>query len=189
MNEPIILASASPRRHELLSLIGLQYEVHSPEVDESETGRPDEMVLQLAHKKAQAAAKAYPGRTILAADTLVFAKGQVLGKPKDEADAVRMLGILRNDLHEVYTGVCVIDSSGQVHAGGEKTAVRFIPISDEEIRAYVDSGEPYGKAGAYAIQGVAGMFISAIEGSYSNVVGLPLHLVKALLGEAAIKLL
>lgn len=189
MPEPIILASASPRRHELLSMIGLQYEVYSPEVDESETGTPDMMVLRLAQKKARSVAKDHPGRVVLAADTLVYAKGEVLGKPRNEADAIRMLSILRDDLHEVHTGVCVIDSAGLEHIAEDKTLVRFIPISDEEIKAYVESGEPYGKAGAYAIQGIAGMFISAIEGSYSNVIGLPLHLVKALLGEAAIKLI
>ena len=189
MDEPIILASASPRRHELLSMIGLPYEVHAPEVDESETGSPDGMVLRLAQKKARAAAAVYPGRVILAADTLVYAKGEVLGKPRDEADALRMIGLLRDDWHEVYTGVCVIDRSGHEHTGADKTAVHFMPISDDEIRAYVNGGEPFGKAGAYAIQGVAGAFISGIEGSYSNVIGLPLHLVKALLGKADIKLL
>lgn len=188
MDEPIILASASPRRHELLSMIGLHYEVHSPMVDESETGRPDERVLCLARKKAQAVAVDYPGRIILAADTLVFAKGEILGKPVDEADAVRMLGLLQNDKHEVYTGVCVIDKTGHEHTGVEKTLVEFIPIRTEEIQAYVDSGEPFGKAGAYAIQGIAGMFISGIQGSYSNVIGLPLHMVRDLLSQAGRKL-
>ena len=189
MDEPIVLASASPRRHELLSMIGLSYEVYAPDVDENETGSPDSVVLRLAQRKARSAAAVYPGRVIMAADTLVYAKGEVLGKPRDAADAMRMIGLLRDDWHEVYTGVCVIDRSGREHTGADKTAVRFIPISDDEMRAYVDGGEPFGKAGAYAIQGIAGMFISGIEGSYSNVIGLPLHLVKALLSKADIKLL
>lgn len=189
MEEPIILASASPRRHELLAMIGLPYEVHSPEVDENEVGLPQDLVQSLAQKKARAVQEAHPQRVILAADTLVYAKGEVLGKPRDEEDALRMLALLENDLHEVYTGVCVIDAAGHEHVGVDKTDVRFIPITKQEMLAYVDSKEPFGKAGAYAIQGIAGMFISGIVGSYSNVIGLPLHLVKNLLSEAGIKLL
>ena len=188
MAAPLILASASPRRHELLRQIGLDFEVYAADVDEHAEGDPAKVVCLLAERKAKAAFARYPGRVILAADTLVYAKGEVLGKPRDEADALRMIGLLRDDWHEVYTGVCVIDRYGHEHTGADKTAVHFMPISDDEICAYVNGGEPFGKAGAYAIQGVAGAFISGIEGSYSNVIGLPLHLVKALLGKAGIKL-
>lgn len=189
MGKPLVLASASPRRFELLSMTGLAFEVFAPDVDERETGAPDEIVQKLALKKARAVRQTHPGRAVLAADTLVFAKGEVLGKPHDADDALRMLRLLQNDWHFVYTGVCLIDDAGQEQLAVDRTRVRFMPMSDREMDAYIESGEPFDKAGAYAIQGRAGMYISSIEGSYSNVVGLPLHLVKTFLDRANMKLI
>lgn len=190
MAQGIILASGSPRRRDLLRMIGIDFEVCQCEVDETETGLPDEVVKRLAIKKAEAAFLLYPNCFILAADTLVYAGGKNLGKPQDASDAVAMLKLLQGAWHEVYTGVCFVNGDmSQAQSAVEMTRVQFIPLSDQEIDSYIASGEPFGKAGAYAIQGIAGMFISRIEGSYSNVVGLPLHLVKALFQKANIKLL
>ncbi len=189
MQEPIVLASGSPRRFELLSLSGLPFEVFAPEVDERETGAPQDVVQKLAIKKARAVRGTHPGRAVLAADTLVYARGEVLGKPRDAEDALRMLRLLENGWHEVFTGVCLIDQMGEEQVGVEGTRVHFTAMPADEMERYVASGEPFDKAGAYAIQGRAGMYISSIEGSYSNVVGLPMHLVKAFLDRANIKLI
>lgn len=189
MKDAILLASASPRRFELLSMTGIAFEVCSPQVDENEMGAPDAVVQKLARKKARAALQTHPGRAVLAADTLVYAKGEVLGKPRDAQDALRMLQLLEGDAHDVYTGVCLIDASGREQLGMDRTRVHFTRMSREEMEAYIACGEPFDKAGAYAIQGRAGMYISGIEGSYSNVVGLPLHLVKAFLDNANITLI
>lgn len=190
MTEPIILASGSPRRRDLLRMAGIDFEICQCEVDETQTGKPDEVVRQLAEKKAQAAYLHYPKRIILAADTLVFAGSKSLGKPKDESEAFDMLKLLQGAWHEVFTGVCLINRDiKKTKTAFEMTRVQFVSLDDAQIKAYIDSGEPFDKAGAYAIQGIAGMFISRIEGSYSNVVGLPLHLIKVLLEEAKLKLL
>ena len=190
MAQGIILASGSPRRRDLLRMVGIDFEVCQCEVDETETGLPDEVVERLAVKKAKAAFLLHPNRFILAADTLVYAGGKNLGKPQDASDAFAMLKLLQGAWHEVYTGVCFVSGDiSQAKSAVEMTRVQFIPLSDHEIDSYIASGEPFGKAGAYAIQGIAGMFVSRIEGSYSNVVGLPLHLIKALLHEANLKLL
>ena len=190
MAERIILASGSPRRRDLLRMVGIDFEVCLCEIDETETGAPEEVVKRLAVKKAKAAFLLHPNRYILAADTLVYAGGKNLGKPQDSSDAFAMLKLLQGAWHEVYTGVCLVSGDiSQAKSAVEMTRVQFISLSDREIDTYIASGEPFDKAGAYAIQGIAGMFISRIEGSYSNVVGLPLHLVKALFQEVKIKLL
>ena len=184
--QPLILASASPRRQELLQSIGQSCEQCAVDVDEHEQGEPEQVVRTLAKRKAQAAERLHPDRLILAADTLVHAQGQTLGKPLDDADAARMLRLLSGSVHQVYSGVCLL-KDGIAHCLTECTSVYFEPLDEAEILRYIASGEPRGKAGAYAIQGLAGQYVSRIEGSYSNVVGLPLHAVTRLLKEAGIK--
>lgn len=170
----LILASASPRRSELLTAARIPFEVCPVEVDERplENEDPGAYAVRVAHDKAAAFGEIPPGALVLAADTTVVVDGEVLGKPADEADAARMLRLLSGRWHEVLSGVAFR------HADGEATAldssrVRFLPLGEDEIRWYISTGEPFGKAGAYAIQGLASRFIDRIEGSYSNVVGLP----------------
>ena len=141
----------------------------------------------LARRKALAARQSYPGQTVLGADTLVYCAGQVLGKPRDEADARRMLRALSGTWHEVYTGVCVVDAEGREDVRSDVSRVQFVPLDEETIERYVSSGEPMDKAGAYAVQGMAGMYVKRIEGSYSNVIGLPMALVRDMLRAAGIK--
>ena len=160
--------------------MGLDFLVFSPDVDEALFGAPETVVSQLAQRKAQAAARRFPKDVVLAADTLVSINGESLGKPRDEQDAARMLRLLSGAWHQVYTGVCVI-ANGQVLQEEAVTQVLFAQLSDEEIAVYVKSGEPFGKAGAYAIQGIASMYIEEIRGSYTNVVGLPTSKVRELL--------
>ena len=186
----LVLASASPRRRELLAAAGIPVIVHAAEVDE--TPHPGEearaYVLRLAEAKARAAASGAPrpDLPLLAADTTVVLDGELLGKPADDAEAAAMLRRLSGRGHEVWTGLCLLwpaAASGErpLALAADCTRVWFAPLDREEIAAYVASGEPRGKAGAYAIQGRAGQFIPRIEGSYSNVVGLPLALLRDLL--------
>jgi septum formation protein len=177
----LILASRSPRRTELLRAAGFAFEVRALDVDESVQGEelPRDYVLRLAEKKAQAATLG-AGEVILAADTTVALGSEILGKPADEEDARRMLEKLSDRRHEVYTGVC-LRSETKMHSEVACTCVWFDPLSAREIEEYVRSGEPHDKAGAYAIQGLASKFISRIDGSYSNVVGLPVDLVYRML--------
>ena len=177
----LILASASPRRRELLALTGLPFTVDAPDVDESCTLPPREAVMELSRRKAQAAAALHPGCVILAADTLVSVDETALGKPRDEADAFRMLRALSGRWHQVYTGVTVVDANGKVHSAVDGTDVRFEEMSDEAIRRYISTGEPMDKAGAYAVQGIAGLWISELRGSHTNVIGLPMALVRRML--------
>lgn len=177
----LILASQSPRRRELLSLTGIPFEVDAPEVDETCTLGARDAVLELSRRKALAAAARHPGKVILASDTLVAVDDVPLGKPADEADAFRMLSSLSDRWHQVYTGVCVISAVGDVYAEVDATDVRFGPMSDEAIRAYIATSEPMDKAGAYALQGIAGLWIEEIRGSHTNVIGLPLTLTRKLL--------
>lgn len=177
----LILASQSPRRRELLSLTGIPFEVDAPEVDETCSLGARNAVLELSRRKALAAAARHPGKVILASDTLVAVDDVPLGKPADEADAFRMLRSLSGRWHQVYTGVCVISAAGDVYAEVDATDVRFGPMSDEAIRAYIATSEPMDKAGAYALQGIAGLWIEEIRGSHTNVIGLPLTLTRKLL--------
>ena len=180
---PLILASGSPRRREILDTMGLAYSVDASDADESFVGLPEDMVLELSRRKAQAVASRHSGAIILAADTLVFSD-EVLGKPNSAEDAKRMLAELSGRWHSVYTGVTLMDTrSGRMLSRADVTRVHFIPMTLEEIDGYVATGEPFGKAGAYAIQGRGGMLIDRIEGSYSNVVGLPMALVRSMLLE------
>jgi septum formation protein len=169
------LASASPRRRQLLELIGVPHVVTPADIDETpEPGEDGRIyVTRLAKDKAAAVRKLHADLPVLAADTTVDVDGTILEKPKDEADCVRMLSLLSGRSHRVFTGVCVISdrfpSVGFVH-----TDVEFREIARSEMLAYWASGEPQGKAGAYAIQGFGAVFVSKIIGSYTNVMGLPL---------------
>ena len=172
--ERLILASKSPRRAELLARMGIEFTVCAPEVDEQVSGEPAACVEELARRKAHAGAELARSGWVLAADTLVFLDGQALGKPKDDGEAAAMLRALSGRSHDVYTGLCVIDTAaGTTSVDVERTRVTFRPLSDEEIAAYVATGEPRDKAGAYAIQGGAAAFVSGYDGSYNNVIGLP----------------
>lgn len=180
---PLILASGSPRRKEILDTMGLEFSVDVSDADESFAGTPEEMVLELSRRKALAVAPRHSGAMILAADTLVFGD-EVLGKPHSAEEAKRMLAGLSGRWHSVYTGVTMIDTrSGKTLSRADVTRVHFVALTAQDIDAYVATGEPLDKAGAYGIQGRGGMFIDRIEGSYSNVVGLPMALVRSMLLE------
>jgi septum formation protein len=180
----LILASASPRRAELLRAAGFEFDIVPAHVDESrlDDEEPADYVSRIARVKAQAAPADLPDDVVIGADTVVVIGSQVLGKPRDQEEAERMLGLLAGRTHEVFTGVALRNASGIV-SSVERTRVHFLPLSYGEIVAYIAGGEPYGKAGAYAIQGQASRFVDWIEGSYSNVVGLPVATVYRLLRE------
>ena len=182
MQQELILASGSPRRRDLLTLMGIAFTVKTADVDENLRGEPAAVVKELALRKARAVYALNPGKTVLAADTLVHKDGQTLGKPKDEEDALRMLLWLSGGENIVYTGVCVIDGeTGKEDVRCDEARVRFVDIDEKAALRYIRSGEPMDKAGAYAVQGMGGMFISSVEGSPSNVIGLPMHLVRDML--------
>jgi len=188
--DPIILASQSPRRRELLSLYGVPFVVDPSQADEDHVdGTGAERVKKLAQVKCAEVAQRHPGRFVLAADTLVCVEDEILGKPKDEADACRMLRLLSGRAHEVHTGVCLRLPDGRELCGVDTAKVYFMNLTDDMIRRYVATGEPMDKAGAYGIQSTAGIFISHIEGSPSNVIGLPLGLLTGFFTEAGIELL
>ena len=172
-----ILASSSPRRRELLTSIGLPFDVvpsHIPE--EHQPGEaPEEYVARLSREKANAIATAHPSRWVIAADTTVLLGDQLLEKPSGKADAIRMLSLIAGQTHIVYTGVTLQNVGRQVRETRvAESEVRMLPLSRSDVEWYVDTGEPLDKAGAYAVQGIGGMFIESIHGSYTNVVGLPL---------------
>jgi septum formation protein len=177
----LILASNSPRRRELLRNAGIDFEVIPSGVEEGPPSKgefPEQYAHRLAREKAlSVAAKADPGRIVLAADTIVVSGDLILGKPSGPFDATRMLRLLSGQTHRVVTAICLVRAPGEVLAlEHESTFVTFRELSENEIRAYVDSGEPFDKAGAYAIQGLGSRFIGHISGCYFNVVGLPVAL-------------
>jgi len=178
----IVLASRSPRRAELLAAAGIPFEVLAADIDETprEGETPEAYVERLAVEKARAVLGLRPDADVLAADTTVTIDGLILGKPVDEREASEMLQRLRGRVHEVFTGVALVNAAA-VQSAVERTRVWFSPMTDEDISWYVASGEPVDRAGAYAIQGLASRFIPRIEGSYSNVVGLPVALVSSIL--------
>lgn len=183
----LVLASASPRRQELLRNAGIEFVVHPANVPE--IPRAGELaqsfVERMAREKALAVFAQRPNDLVLGADTVVVVDGEILGKPRDAADAIRMLRLLSGRKHEVMTGVYVAGPKLKTEIRGcEATVVVMNALSDDDIRAYVASGEPMDKAGAYAIQGRASRWISRIEGDYFNVVGLPVALVWRMLKEA-----
>ncbi|HYH06239.1 MAG TPA: Maf family protein [Thermoanaerobaculia bacterium] len=172
-----ILASASPRRRELLASIGLAFDVlpsHVPEVHQDGEA-PEEYVARLSRDKAHALASEHPSRWVIAADTTVLLDEELLEKPADTADAMRMLGMISGRTHIVYTGVTIENvERGYRDTRVAESEVRMLALSDQDIEWYIATGEPLDKAGAYAVQGIGAMFIDSIHGSYTNVVGLPL---------------
>ncbi len=179
MGKPLlVLASASPRRKQLLQSIGLNAQIIPANIDEDKLKGlpPEKMVAQLAMLKATDVARSFKGETyVIGADTCVCLDSEILGKPHNIADAKRMLGMLSGKKHTVYTGYCVVDcKSGNAVSKCEKTEVKFRTLSEKEIDAYIKTREPMDKAGAYGIQGKGSMFIEKIDGDYFNVVGLPL---------------
>jgi len=181
----LVLASASPRRQELLRNAGIRFTVQPADI--SETSRADESprdcAERLAREKALAVFQSQPQQWVLGADTIVVVDGTILGKPRDPDDAVRMLRMLSGRTHAVITGVCLAGPVVSKTTASETTLVTMCEISDDEIRDYVATSEPVDKAGAYAIQGIAARWIPRIDGDYSNVVGLPVALVYRMLRE------
>ena len=177
---PLILASASPRRAEILRAVGWPFESHAAGVDETrlEGEGPEEFVVRLAREKAETVARTRLFGLVLGADTTVVAGGEILEKPRDAEDARRMLRLLSERWHEVLTGVALVRAeTGRAVVGVERTRVLFAAMTDEEIAWHVETGDVLDKAGAYAVQGRAALFIRRIEGDYWNVVGLPVRLV------------
>lgn len=187
---PLFLASTSPRRRELLQQIGLAFSVLKVDVDESlrEGERPADYVVRLAREKAEAGLAQVDGGVVVAADTTVVIGDEVLGKPASEVEAFAMWQRLSGRMHQVLTGVAVGDAR-HIDAVMVSTQVHFRTISQAEMEAYWRSGEPRDKAGGYAIQGLGAIFVDAIEGSYSNVVGLPLSETAAVLNRFGIRVL
>ena len=176
----LVLASGSPRRAALLESLGLSFRVVEPDVDESRfpDEEPDHYVERVARLKAAVVDE--PGVVTIAADTTVVHEGRVLGKPTHPGEARAMLARLGGDTHAVFTGVAVA-AGGATSSAVERSLVRMTELTDDEIDLYLASGEPFDKAGSYALQGLGGMFVESVEGSPSNVIGLPLHLTARLL--------
>jgi len=187
----IILASASPRRVDLLLSAGIEFQVRPADIDETclQGEKPEIHALRLSREKARHVASSHPGRFFIGADTIVVCDGEIMGKPADAADAERMLRKLSGRVHEVITGFCILDlETGREAAEAVTTRVYFKKLLPQEIQAYIATGCPFDKAGAYAIQGNAAYMIRKIEGSYTNVVGLPLcEVVEALRGLGAVR--
>jgi septum formation protein len=188
MTPTLVLASASPRRQELLRNAGICFVVQAtniPEIPRQEES-PTEFAKRLAREKARAVFQQRPDDFVLGADTIVVVDDQILGKPRDDSDAARMLRLLSGRTHQVTTGVCLMGpalETGFEDTRSETTLVTMGPLTDEDIRSYIVTGEPMDKAGAYAIQGVASRWIPRVEGDYFNVVGLPVSLLYRMLSE------
>ena len=182
----LILASASPRRAEILTAVGWEYEKRIADIDETELAdeKPENYVQRLAREKAEAVSKNYKDALILGADTIVVIENKIIGKPKDLADARKMLKMLSGNWHEVLTGVALVkitEGNLETKVDLQRTRVKFAELSEAEIEFLVVKGEPLDKAGAYAVQAQAALFIEQIQGDYWNVVGLPVNLVYQLL--------
>lgn len=185
-----ILASASPRRKEILEHLGVQLEVFPADVDEStDESDPERLAEELSARKGRTARRLLlcagrdlTDRVLIASDTTVSVGSEILGKPRDEADARRMLHLLRGRTHRVVSGI-YLSFNGQEALSHAVTEVELAPMSDCEVEAYLRTGEPYGKAGAYAIQGIAALWVRAIHGDYYNVVGLPINRMYELFAE------
>ena len=178
----LVLASGSPRRLEILQSVGWEFVKDVPEIDESELPgeSPDDYVRRLARIKAETVAGRHTDEIVLGADTTVVIDKQIIGKPVDLDDARRMLKMLSGNWHEVLTGVAIV-SDGKTNVGLQKTRVKFAKMNDDEVNYLAEKGDPLDKAGAYAVQAQAALFIEGIEGDYWNVVGLPISLVYRLL--------
>lgn len=181
----MILASQSPRRRELLSLITENFRIIPAKGEEilPEKISPENAVLTLSEQKADEIFAENKGELIIAADTIVAIDGKILGKPRDENDAFSMLKTLSGRVHEVFTGVCAVFPSGEKVRFFEETKVEFYPLSDEEINAYIKTGEPMDKAGAYGIQGKGALLVKRIDGDYYNVMGLPVAKLSRIIAE------
>ncbi|MGN0507379.1 MAG: Maf family protein [Lachnospiraceae bacterium] len=180
MKYRVVLASGSPRRKEILGQVGVEFTCRTSGKEEViRSTDPKEVVLELSAMKAEDVADAEEGPVlVLGADTVVAYRGQILGKPKDRADAIRMISSFAGETHEVYTGVCMIikeeDGTKKTLSFAETTGVTVYPMTTGEIETYVDSGEPMDKAGAYAVQGLFAPYIKSISGDYYNIVGFPI---------------
>jgi septum formation protein len=174
----LILASGSPRRSDILASVGWEFVKHPADIDESELGgeAPEDYVVRLAREKAEAVAAQYPNEIVLGADTTVVIEGQILAKPIDMADARRMIGMLAGRSHDVLTGVAIV-TGGRTESGMQRTRVKFAAMTEDEIAFLAEMGEPLDKAGAYAVQAHAALFIEGIEGDFWNIAGLPINLV------------
>lgn len=188
----IILASSSPRRQELMKLLGLPFEIVASEFNESSINHknPKQLVRILSLKKAESVAKKSKNALVIGSDTIVFHQGQILGKPKDRRHAKEMLKLLSGKEHVIITGYAIIDSlTGKNVSGVVSAKIKMKALEDAEIEAYIATKEPMDKAGAYAVQGVGGLFIEKINGNYFDVVGLPLLEIRKALQYFGIKIL
>jgi septum formation protein len=178
----IVLASGSPRRKQILTSVGWEFTSIPPDIDESERDgeSPVDYVLRLAREKAELVAASSPGAVVLGADTTVVADGRIMGKPVDMDDARRMVRMLAGNWHEVLTGVAVV-RDGETRTAMQRTRVKFSSMTDDEIEFLATKGDPLDKAGAYAVQAQAALFIEGIEGDHWNIVGLPVRLVYELI--------
>ncbi|WP_071395914.1 Maf family protein [Bacillus tuaregi] len=174
LKQSLILASASPRRKELLENLQLTFHTVASDVDEhyDPESSPEEIVMELAYRKAKAVADGHPDSFVIGSDTVVVRDETILGKPENREDAFSMLKSLSGRCHSVYTGVAIVSQSNEVKFF-EKTEVEFWELSDDEINDYLDTGEPFDKAGAYGIQGFGRLLVKKISGDYFSVVGLP----------------
>lgn len=177
----LYLASASPRRRDLLKLAGFQFTVEPAEIDEvMSQDNPACLVQNLALKKARAVAKLHPNDVVLAADTVIALDNHILGKPQDKEQAQKMLRMLSNRVHQVYTGYCILKQN-RCEIGVSCTSVEFYPLSNEDIESYIATGEPFDKAGGYGIQSLGSLLVRKIDGDFYNVVGLPIAEISRLL--------
>ncbi len=185
----VVLASASPRRHELLARIGIEFTVREPDIDESplEGETPIAYVTRLALAKASVMSTS-PDELVIAADTTVDVDSQILGKPVDDREAMSMLRRLSGRTHRVHTGVAVCRNGVEL-VEACTTLVNFVVLDEAMIQWYMSTGEPTGKAGAYALQGAGAVLVSGVEGSVSNVIGLPMHVVVQLAARCGVELL
>ncbi len=194
-NSKLVLASSSPRRQQLLQRLGLDFLIDPSRQEESFNPRDStpEIAVVLSRQKAEDVAPRYRDAVILAADTIVVCQGEIMGKPQGISEAREMLIRLRKQEHKVYTGLAVLGKSqgnnGELLTELDCTRVKMRDFSDTELEAYLESGEPLGKAGAYAIQGLGSLLVESIAGSYFTVMGLPVHLLPDMLGRFAIRIL
>ena len=181
----LILASGSPRRAEILSAVGWEFEKHVPSIDETERAgeTPEAYVCRLAKEKAESIAAEHADAAVLGADTTVVLDGKIIGKPVDLEDACAMIASLSGNEHEVLTGVAVV-ADGRTEVGLQRTRVKFAEMNSDEIEFLVAKGEPLDKAGGYAVQAQAALFIEYVNGDYWNVVGLPINLVYRIMRQA-----
>ncbi|HMA59850.1 MAG TPA: Maf family protein [Halanaerobiales bacterium] len=192
IDKKIILASSSDRRKELLTRLGIKYTAMPSKIDEDgyDYEHPDKLVQELSLAKASNVANVVENALIIAADTVVAHNNKILGKPEDEEDAKRMLQLLENDKHEVFTGLALISADDEMHfLDYDVTEVFMRKVEKEEIERYIKTGEPMDKAGSYGIQGKGGIFVNKIVGSYFTVMGLPIHLLSMALKSFSIEII